>query len=81
MRPLRSVLLALMPMRVMNIREMRVFVLQGRVLVPVRVRHARWVIGVVVVLVVLVVGVGVFVFQRFVRVIVLVALGQVQVDA
>ena len=68
-------------MGMMHIREMRVFVPQRRVLVPVRVRHARWVIGAVVVLVVLVVGVGVFVFHSFVRVIVLVALGQVQVDA
>ena len=70
-----------MPVPMMGIGHVGVAVHQGRMLVPVRVRFARRITRSVRVLVVLVVGVQVLVFQRFVTMLMLVTLGQVQPNA
>lgn len=73
--------LALMPVRVMHVGEMRMLVSQRGMPMPMRVRFPRRVVGTVVMLVVFVVTVGVFVIHRLMGVHVFVALRQVQVDA
>ena len=66
---------------VVQVRVVRVRVCKMLVTMPVGVRLARRVIRSVCVLVVLVVGVQMFVLHRFVMVLVLVTLGQVEPDA
>lgn len=70
-----------MPVRMMHIRHMRVLVPQTDMLVTVRMRLSRWIVGSMPVLMMDVVNMGMHVLHRLVLMIVFVHFRQMKPDA